>query len=644
MEDLNKFKNEMNLSGQNVYVGHRYVPKIFGEWSNENTYEGLSIVTYQGDSYTSKKRVPVGVDILNEEYWVVTGNYNAQIENYRQDVRNLSAHVDTYDELITTQGNEIDEIDVKLGEITVFTSDFKEAGDTDDTLSVNRALEFVSTNGGGKVFINGDVTLSDTIHVLPKTELYSSSKKTKILFTNTTVPVLSFHEDSKAYDLDIEVPNNYASSALLFESKNLNFNNKVSVHNVDVFKNWSSNKSIGFHLLADSGSGKGAIWNVSIEDCDFRGFTTISKLETIGTGWVNGNQFHNIIGMQFGTAVEVVKSIESLGLDMNTYSDFILQVSGTTREIFKDTASTNTYSNFTIFDYRNHEKATMGYAPNLMNQHTFSKREQTLISTRLYNNQIIKVGTFKRVASPTDFVTLRINSPMVDSKITIAGAGTNVLSSTIKNYGATKLNNENLKFYYVINDNGYVDLYYKAIGFNIDVNMMITDKIGFIQDEVDHIFDEIIDGIEVTNVNINNFSQTLNSIARTSTNVALATNSPIKIPFDLNVVSSNEITTDNGIDFTINKTGIYELKVTVIFDTNDVGARAIGFYKNTTRYDSSFQVNAVKGGKTILTASKNITVNAGDKVSAYGIQSSGEELAVFNQSEFSITMLRDYVK
>ena len=76
---------------RNVYVGHRYVPKIMGEWDKTETYEGLSIVTNKGTSYTSKKRVPVGIDILDEEYWVVTGNYNAQIEEYRKDVRSVKS-------------------------------------------------------------------------------------------------------------------------------------------------------------------------------------------------------------------------------------------------------------------------------------------------------------------------------------------------------------------------------------------------------------------------------------------------------------------------------------------------------------------------------------------------------------------------
>ena len=71
---------------RNVYIGHRYVPLLVGEWDKSIQYEGLSIVTYKGASYTSKKMTPAGIDIKNEEYWVLTGNYNAQIEYYRQEV------------------------------------------------------------------------------------------------------------------------------------------------------------------------------------------------------------------------------------------------------------------------------------------------------------------------------------------------------------------------------------------------------------------------------------------------------------------------------------------------------------------------------------------------------------------------------
>lgn len=70
------------------YVGARYVPKIADpvEWQDNTAYEALVIVTYNNSSYTSRKPVPVTVGIPpeNTEYWALTGNYNAQIEEYRQ--------------------------------------------------------------------------------------------------------------------------------------------------------------------------------------------------------------------------------------------------------------------------------------------------------------------------------------------------------------------------------------------------------------------------------------------------------------------------------------------------------------------------------------------------------------------------------
>ena len=71
------------------YVGARYVP-LFADplqWSSANTYEPLTIVVNEGNSYTSRTYVPVGIDISNTDYWALTGNYNAQIEQYRQEVQ-----------------------------------------------------------------------------------------------------------------------------------------------------------------------------------------------------------------------------------------------------------------------------------------------------------------------------------------------------------------------------------------------------------------------------------------------------------------------------------------------------------------------------------------------------------------------------
>lgn len=73
------------------YTGSRYVP-IFAdpaEWNSTRTYEPLTIVLNEGNSYTSRQFVPVGVELTNTDYWLETGNYNAQVEQYRQDVLKL---------------------------------------------------------------------------------------------------------------------------------------------------------------------------------------------------------------------------------------------------------------------------------------------------------------------------------------------------------------------------------------------------------------------------------------------------------------------------------------------------------------------------------------------------------------------------
>lgn len=71
------------------YIGARYVP-LFADpltWDITKAYEALTIVYYQGNSFTSRQAVPAGIDITNDAYWALTGNYNAQIEQYRAEVQ-----------------------------------------------------------------------------------------------------------------------------------------------------------------------------------------------------------------------------------------------------------------------------------------------------------------------------------------------------------------------------------------------------------------------------------------------------------------------------------------------------------------------------------------------------------------------------
>lgn len=81
------------------YVGARYVPKFFenpngsAEWLSGVPYEALTVVTYLGNSYTSKIPVPAGVDVTNTKYWVATGIFNEQLDSINEEIATMKNYV-----------------------------------------------------------------------------------------------------------------------------------------------------------------------------------------------------------------------------------------------------------------------------------------------------------------------------------------------------------------------------------------------------------------------------------------------------------------------------------------------------------------------------------------------------------------------
>lgn len=152
--------------GVRQYVGARYVP-VFAdplEWSDQTGYEPLTVVLHEGNSYTSRQSVPVGIDIGNTAYWAETGNYNAQIEAYRQEVR-------AFDGRITANANAIDaetqaresEVAEAMAEIAAETQ-ARTNGDNELALridSLSKQTPVQNENGRNAVFI-GDSFMAPT--------------------------------------------------------------------------------------------------------------------------------------------------------------------------------------------------------------------------------------------------------------------------------------------------------------------------------------------------------------------------------------------------------------------------------------------------------------------------------------------------
>lgn len=135
------------------YIGARYVPRFFensqggAEWESGVAYEALTIVTYNGNSYTSKKTVPatIGNPSQNPNYWASTGIYNQQVEELRQQFVQLSEDVDGYSERLGVAETDIDNLESATERMTtrkvIFISD-----------------SFCSGNIGGSGLANGIFT------------------------------------------------------------------------------------------------------------------------------------------------------------------------------------------------------------------------------------------------------------------------------------------------------------------------------------------------------------------------------------------------------------------------------------------------------------------------------------------------------
>lgn len=108
----------MSNLGVSEYIGARYVPKFYensenpssNHWEANVSYEPLTVVSYNFASWTSKIPVPntVGNPASNPTYWALTGNYNGQVQLYREEVESLKS-------TIATMQSDIDTLKEKVG-------------------------------------------------------------------------------------------------------------------------------------------------------------------------------------------------------------------------------------------------------------------------------------------------------------------------------------------------------------------------------------------------------------------------------------------------------------------------------------------------------------------------------------------------
>lgn len=172
----------------NTYIGARYVPIFDGEWTNTKTYEPLVIVSNQGNSYTSRTYVPIGIDITNQTYWALTGNYNAQIEAYRQEVQNVVGQLDSIEADVTQLNTDVAALKTTITNLDIVNAkDYGAKGDgvTNDTAALQAFMNYVVENGKAGYIPPGTYLLTDavkyTIAGSTPFAIYGDSKATTTL-------------------------------------------------------------------------------------------------------------------------------------------------------------------------------------------------------------------------------------------------------------------------------------------------------------------------------------------------------------------------------------------------------------------------------------------------------------------------------
>lgn len=133
--------------------------KYGGIWSASKSYTKWTIVTTENESYISLKDVSVGVDIVNEEYWLKVSDLDPRIAALETEIAEINT-------LIVKLENKFDSIPF------FFVTNYGAKGDgiTDDTNAIQSCIDAAMERGGGAVLLpSGTYNISGPLVIRPHT-------------------------------------------------------------------------------------------------------------------------------------------------------------------------------------------------------------------------------------------------------------------------------------------------------------------------------------------------------------------------------------------------------------------------------------------------------------------------------------------
>lgn len=155
------------------YIGARYVPLYAGDWDATKNYEPLTIVTDgNGNSYTSLKDVPNGIDLTNRDYWIMSSSFSSSIDILRRQVSEVQDDLEAITSKVTTNEEHISSNANMIETLRQGTSNFitpeqfgaKGDGSADDTEAFKECLLHASVNNLS-VYAGGSYLISSTLEI-----------------------------------------------------------------------------------------------------------------------------------------------------------------------------------------------------------------------------------------------------------------------------------------------------------------------------------------------------------------------------------------------------------------------------------------------------------------------------------------------
>lgn len=147
---INEIKEWQDKYADNI------TPKYLGEWQITKSYETMSIVEYDGDTYLSIDNIPANTPI-SDNRWIKIADFNYQLDEYKTQLTGYSSQLSQYSRQLQEYSNQLEQFSVQIDN---FSDELKSANTKieNNTREINNSKQAIEQNANDIQDILTDIT------------------------------------------------------------------------------------------------------------------------------------------------------------------------------------------------------------------------------------------------------------------------------------------------------------------------------------------------------------------------------------------------------------------------------------------------------------------------------------------------------